>query len=226
MVRHLFSQDSAFARVLALLADVAVVSMSLTLTAIPVVTFGAGLAAANVVVGQLIADDGAHPWRTFWRIFVRSLKMATVGWLLLLACWFTVIYELMLLHNETGLFVDGMRIGLFSVAILSLLVAQWFFALAGHANAGLSTSENRAHKQTAPTSFVSLLTTSLLCAIRYLPASALGMALWASPIFAAWIWPELVPTLIFFMAVFIPAFVLYLKTLVIGGKVREVVCVC
>lgn len=226
MARHLFSQDSGFARVLALLADVAVVSMALTLTAIPVVTFGAGLAAANVVVGQLIADDGAHPWRTFWRIFVRSLKMATAGWLLLLACWFTVIYELMLLHTETGLLIDGMRIGLFSAAILSSLVAQWFFALAGHANAGLSASRNRGHEQTAPMSFVSLLTTSLLCAIRYLPASTLGIVLWASPIFAAWIWPELVPTLIFFMMVFIPAFVLYLKTFLIGEKVREVAGRC
>lgn len=208
--------------------------MALTLTAIPVVTLGAGLAAANVVAGQLVAEDGAHPWRTFWRVFSRSLRIATPGWLALLAVGFAVVYELMLLRAESGMIVDAMRIGLISAAILAALVAQWFFALAGHAairrpTSGARPSETGAavlveekRVTRAPASLGEIAQAAMFAAIRYLPLSALGLASWLAPLLAAWWWPAAVPTLIFFTLVFIPAFVIYVKTLAIGQLVREI----
>lgn len=217
MMAGLFSQDSPLARTLDLLASVAVVSMCLLLTALPLVTFGAGLAAAHRVLIQIANDEGSHPWRTFWHVFRKSFPIGFLAWLCLLFLAMLSAYELWILTNaETHGFIEPnfftllLRSGIIAALILLGIVAVWFFALLGQSAA----QENQR------VSFMQILRLAVYSGFRYLHLSLLALVLWVVPIIVAIIYPQIGVRLIFFYLVFIPGFTLYLISLAIGTKVR------
>lgn len=212
-----FAQDSLFARTLDMLASVAVVSMCLLLTAFPIVTFGAGLAAAYRVLIQLANDEGSHPWRTFWRIFRKSFRLSFLSWMCLLFLLALSTYEMWILTNaETSGLIDSsfftlfLRSGIIAALILLGIVAVWLFALLGQ-----SAAQEGGHMR-----FIHILRLAVYAAFRYLPISLLALALWVVPIIAAIAYPQIGVHLIFFYLVFIPGFTLYIISLMIGTKVR------
>lgn len=158
---RILSIDSAFGRALTLLADVALVSLCLTLTAVAVVPLGAGLAAGNFVVHQLVREEGSRPWRTFWRAFRASFTRATVGWLVWLALIGAGIYELWLLNNAevlgitagdgNGIIAGALRVGIISAFILLGMITTWFFPIVGEvAMKEAAVKERGAQEQLSP----------------------------------------------------------------------------
>ena len=151
MLVRILSIDSPFGRALALIADVAIVSMCITLTALTVVPLGAGLAAGDAVLRQLVRDEGSRPWQTFWRLFRRSFSRATVGWIIWLVLVGLSGYELWLLNNAQSLgIVSGeagaasfWRVGILCALIVLGMIASWFFPIVGQA-AMQSTRESAA----------------------------------------------------------------------------------
>ena len=212
-----FSQDSLLSRTLELLASVAVVSMCLLLTALPIVTFGAGLAAAHCVLLQLANDEGSQPWRTFWRVFRKSFRLGFPAWLCLLFCALLSVYEFWILANaemhgiiNAGFAVLLLRSGIIAALLLLAIVAVWFFPLLGQS---VSQAQSRAN-------FIRILRIAVYAAFKYLHLSLLALLLWAAPLAVGIIYPKIGAYLVFFYLVFIPGFTLYLISLAIGTKVR------
>ncbi|MCI7551466.1 MAG: hypothetical protein PUK40_04875 [Actinomycetaceae bacterium] len=211
-----FSPDSKFSQLLSLLADVVIVSLALFITTIPVVTFGAGLSAAYYITGQLVRDEGARRWRTFWAVFAASFRVATPGWLLVCAALGLGGYEFALLNSaqSTWLFADGiyfdaLRIGLLMACVIVGAFSIWFFALVGHAS--------RLARQRL--TFGGACMCALNLAFRHLFYTLVLLALWGIVIGASFVWPQLGVRLIFFYIVFIPGFIMYLSSFVLSPRI-------
>lgn len=80
MFGRLFDRAAPLWRAASTLGDIIVVNVLLLLTALPIVTLGAGLTAAYDAARRLQADldDGAA--RTFWRSFRANLAQSTALW--------------------------------------------------------------------------------------------------------------------------------------------------
>lgn len=83
MFRRLFDSAAPLWRAASTLGDIIVVNALLVLTALPIVTAGAGLVATYDTARRVQAgiDDGAA--RTFWRSFRANFRQATLLWLVL-----------------------------------------------------------------------------------------------------------------------------------------------
>lgn len=223
---RILSIDSPFGRALALIADVAIVSMCITLTALTVVPLGAGLAAGDAVLRQLVRDEGSRPWQTFWRLFRRSFSRATVGWIIWLVLVGLSCYELWLLNNAQSLgIVSGeagaasfWRVGILSALIVLGMIASWFFPIVGQA-AMQSTRESALQEHTY--TFRVCVRLAVFAALRYTPISLAAVALWVTPVVLGVLYPTIGAGLVFFYIVFIPAFTLYLIVLMMDSRLAR-----
>ena len=76
----LFSTEGKFYGALSLAADLVIVNVMMLVAMLPVVTGGAALRAATVVITQLLNNEAGTPVRTFLREFTRKWKVSTVWW--------------------------------------------------------------------------------------------------------------------------------------------------
>ena len=76
----LFSTEGKFYGALSLAADLVIVNVMMLVAMLPVVTGGAALRAATVVITQLLNNEAGTPVRTFLREFTRKWKASTVWW--------------------------------------------------------------------------------------------------------------------------------------------------
>lgn len=226
---RILSIDSPFGRALALVADVAIVSMCITITALTVVPLGAGLAAGCAVVLQLVREEGSRPWHTFWRVFRASFGRATAGWMLWLALVGLSGYELWLLSNAETLGVvagganvisDIWQVGIISALLVLGVIAIWFFPIVGQVSLRESAGAESAGAESR-CSFRACLRVSVLAALKYAPISLAAVALWAAPVVLTVCYPRVGAGLVFFYIVFIPAFTLYLTALMMDSRLAQ-----
>ena len=89
----MFNPDSRFMSAFTLMADIVILNMLMILSSLPIVTGGAALRAANVVVGDMIQGLGSRYALQYLREFRRQARPATLWWLVLLVAAAVLVYE-------------------------------------------------------------------------------------------------------------------------------------
>ena len=108
----LFSTEGKFYGALSLAGDLVIVNVMMLVAMLPVVTGGAALRAATVVITQLLNNEAGTPVRTFLREFTRKWKASTVWWFITTALMLFAVYEFYVIFradvgNTTRLLLCG-----------------------------------------------------------------------------------------------------------------------
>ena len=128
----LFSTEGKFYGALSLAADLVIVNVMMLVAMLPVVTGGAALRAATVVITQLLNNEAGTPVRTFLREFTRKWKASTVWWFITTALMLFAVYEFYVIFradvgNTTRLLLCASVLS--GVCVLAA-VGVWFYPLA------------------------------------------------------------------------------------------------
>ena len=188
-----------------LMADIVILNMFFVLACLPVVTVGAAVRAASVVVGDMVQGRGSRYWMQFLRELTNRWQPATAFWFLLLLALALLGYQQWVVF-QAG--IGGAALLLIQALALSGLViilgvTVWFFALASRSGSSLS----------------QLLIDATLASLRHLPRTLMAVAILVAGVYAvvalpiAWAVP-----LTFFL---VPALTLYLIRLVLAGPLGE-----
>ena len=128
----LFSTEGKFYGALSLAADLVIVNVMMLVAMLPVVTGGAALRAATVVITQLLNNEAGTPVRTFLREFTRKWKASTVWWFITTALMLFAVYEFYVIFradvgNTTRLLLCASVLS--GVCVLRPL-SVWFYPIA------------------------------------------------------------------------------------------------
>ena len=128
----LFSTEGKFYGALSLAADLVIVNVMMLVAMLPVVTGGAALRAATVVITQLLNNEAGTPVRTFLREFTRKWKASTVWWFITTALMLFAVYEFYVIFradvgNTTRLLLCASVLS--GVCVLAA-VSVWFYPIA------------------------------------------------------------------------------------------------
>lgn len=190
-----------------LMADIVILNMFLVVACLPVVTVGAAVRAASVVVRDMVQGIGSRYWLQFLRELRSHWKPVTLYWLLLVLAGLVLWYQVLLVGQfapgriSLTVYMALLAAGVFIIAGISV----WFFGLASGRWAGEG--------------FRALFSRAVTSTFYYLPrtvgaVAVLGLAGWVMfTLPVGWAVP-----LTFF---FVPAFALYLIRLVIAGGLGE-----
>ncbi|WP_070463153.1 DUF624 domain-containing protein [Corynebacterium sp. HMSC29G08] len=188
-----------------LMADIVILNMFLVVACLPVVTVGAAVRAANVVVRDMIQGVGSRYWLRFLRELTSHWKPATIYWLLLVVLLGLLAYQQFVVF-QAG--VSGFALTVIQALVLSGLflimgVTVWFYGLAS----------------SRPAPFGPLLIDATLSTLRHLPHT-----LGAVVVLAAGVWGVValpigwaVPLTVFLL----PALTIYVIRLIIAGPLGE-----
>jgi len=119
-MRDFFSLDGAFNKYGGMLADMVILSLMWLLFSIPIITAGAATTALFYVSTRRIANREGYITTDFWEAFKSNFLRATGVWLVLLAIFIILFFNVLLL-----LFGEAEATGVFSV----VLPAQFIFAM-------------------------------------------------------------------------------------------------
>lgn len=169
-----------------LAADLVLVNLALVLVGLPVVSFGAGLAACFVVCLQLVSGTGAQPLRTFFTAFARGLVPATLAWLASAGLGALLFWE----WSVTGQLVSAtvglvVRSVLLVVGVLLAGTSVWFWPLLARR---LSTADADPLRLGE---LLPLARSALLASIKFLPRTLLALLVVAAPFVLAALSPAL-----------------------------------
>ena len=128
----LFSTEGKFYGALSLAADLVIVNVMMLVAMLPVVTGGAALRAATVVITQLLNNEAGTPVRTFLREFTRKWKASTVWWFITTALMLFAVYAFYVIFradvgNTTRLLLCASVLS--GVCVLAA-VSVWFYPIA------------------------------------------------------------------------------------------------
>lgn len=129
-MKRLFDLDNPVMRALGKLYDLLITNILFLVCSVPVVTFGASLAAMTKVTQNLVHETGSGTARTFFRAFRSNFRQATVLWLILAAFFVCVVCNLVLIDTYiAGTAAQVMRVALVMFAVVVVAVACYMFPL-------------------------------------------------------------------------------------------------
>lgn len=206
-----FHPDSKFMAAFNLFADIVIVNMLLMVASLPVITGGAAMRAANVVVGDMVQGKGSRYGLAFIRQLTVEWKNATIYWLGLLAAIALLVYQQFVVFQAgvTGvalIVIQGLALaGAFIIAGISV----WFFALASLQSSDAETKEIESDQALAQTAG-----TAVQCTFRYLGYTVAAVAVLVAAVVVTVKLPvALSIPLVFFL---IPAVALFLVRLILA----------
>ena len=124
----LFSTEGKFYGALSLAADLVIVNVMMLVAMLPVVTGGAALRAATVVITELLNNEAGTPVRTFLREFTRKWKASTVWWFITTALMLFAVYEFYVIFRaDVG---NTTRLLLCAGVCVLAAVSVWFYPIA------------------------------------------------------------------------------------------------
>ncbi len=202
-MNRFFSHYGSLAAVLSLVADVAIVSVFITIASIPIITLGPALSAGFYVLLQNVNEEGARPGFTFWGRFRADFRAAFGGGILLIALLLLGAYQLQLIKylpaSSTSQLV--MRAGVLLGMAVITAIGIWFFAYTSQFSA----------------SFKQTLRNAALLAIGHLPRTLSALLFTILPLVALYLRPSLFWSGIILMPFFGTGFILYLQALVLDS---------
>ena len=129
-MKRLFDLDNPVMRALGKLYDLMIANVLFLVCSLPVLTFGASLAAMTKVTQDIVRETGSGTARTFFRAFRSNFRQATVLWLILAAFFVCTVCNLVLIDTYlTGTAAQVMRVALIMFAVVVVAVACYMFPL-------------------------------------------------------------------------------------------------
>ena len=128
-MKRLFDPDTPLGRLLAAIAELAILNLMWVICSLPIVTVGAATTGLYRGCLGMVRDSGEKPWRLFLREFKASFRRSTLLWLMLLAALLLIgadlaIFSLWALPGKPLLLL------VFLLSLLSwLVIASYAFPL-------------------------------------------------------------------------------------------------
>ena len=192
-----------------LFADIVIVNMLLVVTSLPVVTGGAALRSANVVIGDMVQGKGSRYGLAFIRQLTVEWKASTLYWLGLVAACLLLVYQQFVVFQAgiSGValtVIQGLALaGAFIIAGISV----WFFALA-------SLQQGETKEDNAGRAMTRISATAVQWTFRYLGYTVAAVAVLVAAVIAVVKLPVAVSIpLVFFL---LPAVAIYLIRLILA----------
>ena len=152
----MFGEDAPLMRGLAFVFNLVALNMLFMLCCLPVITIGASCTALQVMAGRINKGDDLHMVKSFFQIFSRNFRQATLAWLPLLAVGALLYINGTLIASE-GIQSILLPIAMLVISILYLFISLYIFPLIGR-------YEN---------SLLMCFRNSLFMAVRHLPRTVL-----------------------------------------------------
>lgn len=127
-MRRLFSVDSPVMTALSSFADLILVNLLMLLTALPVATAGAAIAAGFCLTRRIGEGTLAHPVRSFFQAFRENFRQVTLLWIPCVCLLLGLVWDIWLL--QPLLSEQSYRSALVLLAALIVLVlGMWIYLL-------------------------------------------------------------------------------------------------
>ena len=168
-MRQLFAPDSKLMIFLGVVKNLMILGLIFTLTALPVVTFGAAFTALHFAVIRLARDEDGSLVRDYFRSFKLNFRQATILWMLVLLIIGFFAWDIYVIRMNPDVVPGLLQIVLLIAAAVVLLIAIYAFPL-------LSKFENTVGGTMKNAFFMTLtsLPRAILMLVLYLVPSVLG----------------------------------------------------
>lgn len=127
-MRHLFSLDGPFARIMSTVADLVLINLLWLICSLPLITIGAASVAGHYACQKLIKAEGSIV-RNFFASFKLNFKQATLAWLLIVLVAVCLFFDFSFLLPLTFPGKEIVVTVLWLAVLLSALIAQYLFPL-------------------------------------------------------------------------------------------------
>jgi uncharacterized membrane protein YesL len=124
-----FDLDSPLMVFLSKVADMMLINLLMMVVCLPVITIGPALTGMHYVLLKMVRKQEGYIVKPFFKSFKDNFKLATIGWLIILAFIVIFIVDLQII-NYSGLeFASWLRIALYAVAVLVTMTVMYVFPL-------------------------------------------------------------------------------------------------
>lgn len=129
-MKSLFSLDNPVVQMLARVTDLIILNALFILCSLPVITFGASLAALHKIMQDMLFDNDVHMYRRFFKAFRDNFKQATLVWLVNLLILASLAADALLVRTyfEGGL-ATAMNVLLTVLAVLVVGVMCYLYPM-------------------------------------------------------------------------------------------------
>lgn len=127
-MRELFNVDSPFMQTLNKIADLIIINVITVTLCILVIPGGAALTAMHFCLLQLVRGHESYILKTYFRVFARNFKAATVIWFLVLAIAVVLGSGFYIALNLPGLSL-ALPIVYGIIILIAYAILQWIFPL-------------------------------------------------------------------------------------------------
>ena len=130
-MKNLLNLESPLMQMLTRIGDMILLNVLFLICSLPVITFGASLAALHKMLQEIVYDVDSSTVKGFFRAFRANFKQATVVWLFMLLIFVSLFcdYLLIITYFSGTEAVKWMLILLAVLAVLVICVISWLFPL-------------------------------------------------------------------------------------------------
>ncbi|MBQ1290884.1 MAG: DUF624 domain-containing protein [Lachnospiraceae bacterium] len=125
----IFDLDSPIMRVMNRIADLLILNMITLICCLPVITIGAALTAMHSVLLKMVRNKDSYIFRSYFQSFKQNFKQATALWLIFLAAFLFIGYDLYLIMYSGMQFPRIVVWLLLIVAAAMIMISIYAFAL-------------------------------------------------------------------------------------------------
>ncbi|MBP3216862.1 MAG: YesL family protein [Lachnospiraceae bacterium] len=125
----IFDLDSPIMRVMNRIADLLILNMITLICCIPIITIGAALTAMHSVLLKMVRNKDSYIVRSYFQSFKRNFKQATILWLIFMAVFLFIAYDLYLILYSGMQFPRIVVWLLLFVAAALIIIMVYTFAL-------------------------------------------------------------------------------------------------
>ena len=125
----IFDLDSPIMRVMNRIADLLILNMITLICCLPVITIGAALTAMHSVLLTMVRNKDSYIFRSYFQSFKQNFRQATALWLIFLAAFLFIGYDLYLIMYSGMQFPKIVVWLLLIVAAALIMISIYAFAL-------------------------------------------------------------------------------------------------
>lgn len=129
MIQKIFSMDNSFMRALARITDIIILNVLFLVCSIPLVTFGASLAALYSMTLKMVRNEEPYIIRGFFEAFQKNFRQGTLFGLLSVAAAGVIAADLFILGGQRGSVAELMRTLCIAVGIVLSIIFLYVFPI-------------------------------------------------------------------------------------------------
>lgn len=126
-----FNPNSSFFRFMGTLASFALLNWAFLLTCLPIVTIGPALAAMHATMLRYVDNESTALTKTYFQHFKQEFKQATVAWLIMLAAFAVLGFNIAFWRKFDSLIATPILVVMLLATVVAVFILELVFPLLG-----------------------------------------------------------------------------------------------